>query len=119
MEKTALSRWVRAWHGISKPRGAKVVHRHDLGLSDVIWALGGLCALSRKPFDADLLTRQLPPPTTTDTLITGARSLGFRIRERAQPANRLGSLNLRQPAAGQPTRHLRAGYPGLPAGRDP
>lgn len=94
MEKTALSRWVRAWHGISKPRGAKVVHRHDLGLSDVIWALGSLCALSRKPFDADLLTRQLPPPTTTDTLITGARSLGFRIRERAQPANRLGSLNL-------------------------
>jgi ATP-binding cassette, subfamily B, bacterial HlyB/CyaB len=94
METTAVSRWVRTWQWIGKPREARVVHRHDLALNDVIWALGSLCALSRKPFDADLLTRQLPPPTTTDTLIAAARSLGFRIRQRSQPAASLGSMSL-------------------------
>ena len=63
-------------------------------MDDVVWSLGSLCALNRKPFDPKLLLQQFPPPASTDTLIAGARALGFRIRGQACSSDRLGSLSL-------------------------
>jgi ATP-binding cassette, subfamily B, bacterial HlyB/CyaB len=68
-------------HGLRGRRAVPVAH--ELPLHDVIWALGSICALHHQAFDAQLLLRELPsPPLTTDTLITAARSLHFRIRRR-------------------------------------
>ncbi len=50
-------------------------------LEDIVWSLGSICALHNRPFDAELLVRELPaPPLTTDALITAARALKLRIR---------------------------------------
>lgn len=68
--------------------------RYPLAPSDLVWAMGSICSLNRKPFDADVFLRQIPPPYTTDTLIHAARALGFRIRRKAVPVNRLASLKL-------------------------
>ena len=54
--------------------------RHRFSLADVIWVMGSFCALNRKPFDAELLAKQFPPPYSTDSLIHIARALGFRIK---------------------------------------
>jgi ATP-binding cassette, subfamily B, bacterial HlyB/CyaB len=61
---------------------------------DLVWAMGSFCALNRKPFDAELLRRQFPPPYNADSLIHAARALGFRIRRKDCPADALGSLAL-------------------------
>jgi ATP-binding cassette, subfamily B, bacterial HlyB/CyaB len=53
----------------------------QLPLQDIVWTLGSVSALHHRPFDPDLLMRELPAaPATSDCLITGARSLGFRIK---------------------------------------
>jgi len=49
---------------------------------DMVWAMGSFCALNRKPFDAELLLKQFPPPYTSDSLVHAARALGFRIKRR-------------------------------------
>ena len=63
-------------------------------LSDVVWAMGSFCALNRKPFDAELLAKQFPPPYTSDSFIHAARALGFRIKRRDVESPGLSSLNL-------------------------
>ncbi len=37
---------------------------HRIDPADLVWAAGSLCALSRIPFDAELLLEQFPPPYT-------------------------------------------------------
>lgn len=59
--------------------GFHVGARYGLELPDLVWAMGSFCALNRKPFDADLLVRQFPPPYTSDRIIEAARALGFKI----------------------------------------
>lgn len=54
-----------------------------------VWLLGSLCALHRRPFHADLLLKQFPPPYTTDSLIRAAKALGFRIRSQTLTASDL------------------------------
>jgi subfamily B ATP-binding cassette protein HlyB/CyaB len=61
---------------------------------DLVWAMGSFCALNRKPFDADLLVRQFPPPCSADSLVHAARALGFRIKRKDCPAETLGALSL-------------------------
>lgn len=61
---------------------------------DVVWALGSFCALNRKPFDAQLLTRQIPPPYTADSVIHAARALGFRIKRHDEVAESVGQLHV-------------------------
>src|SRR3569832_2450722 len=61
---------------------------------DVIWAMGSFCALNRKPFDAELLTKQFPPPYGADSFIHAARALGFRIKRRDCDSNVLANFNL-------------------------
>lgn len=61
---------------------------------DIVWALGSFCSLNQKPFDADLFVRQHPPPYTSDSIIHGARALGFRIERRQTDARSIAGLGL-------------------------
>lgn len=45
-----------------------------------IWALGSLCALHQKPFDAGLLLHEYPAPCDDAWLTRSSRALGFRSR---------------------------------------
>ena len=63
-------------------------------VSDIVWAMGSFCALNRKPFDADLLIKQFPPPYTSDSFIHAARALGFRIKRKNCDSTEIGKLNL-------------------------
>lgn len=79
--------------GIS--RSAADGKRAALTRDDIIWALGSLSALNSRAFDAELVARELQsPPLYTDSLIRGARSLGFRIKQRSCPAQGLRSAVL-------------------------
>jgi subfamily B ATP-binding cassette protein HlyB/CyaB len=62
-------------------------------VNDVIWAMGSFCALNRKPFDAELLSKQFPPPYTSDSFIHAARALGFRIKRRDCDSAALAGFN--------------------------
>ncbi len=54
------------------------------GEAHLLWALGSLCALHRKSFDARLLSQEFPvsadAPYDESTLIRAAQALGFRIK---------------------------------------
>ena len=56
--------------------------------------MGSFCALNRKPFDAELLLKQFPPPYTSDSLIHAARALGFRIKRQDCSSEGVAKLNL-------------------------
>lgn len=62
-------------------------------IEDVVWAMGSFCALNRKPFDAELLSKQFPPPYSSDSLIHAARALGFRIKRRECDSAALAGFN--------------------------
>src|SRR3569623_795681 len=68
--------------------------RYGFTVDDVIWAMGSCCALNRKPFDAELLTKQFPPPYGADYFIHAARALGFRIKLQNYDNNELANFNL-------------------------
>ena len=65
-----------------------------LATTDVVWAMGSFCALNRKPFDAESLTKQFPPPYSSDSLIYAARALGFRIKRHDCESSTVFRLNL-------------------------
>ena len=67
---------------------------HILQRDDVIWAMGSFSALNRKPFDAELLIKQFPPPYSSDSLIHAARALGFRIKRHDCTSAAVAKLNL-------------------------
>ncbi|MDH5206031.1 MAG: peptidase domain-containing ABC transporter [Hylemonella sp.] len=77
----------------AKP-GATAAPPLAFSAADVAWAMGSFCALNRKPFDADLLLRQFPPPYSADSFIHAARALGFRIKRRDGDSAELHQLNL-------------------------
>ena len=84
---------------------------YSFDVKDIAWAMGSFCALNRKPFDAELLARQFPPPYTSDAFIHAARALGFRIKRRdCDPAALSGfnfpCLALLYAAAAAPTTHV-------------
>lgn len=66
---------------------------HSFTIEDLVWAMGSFCALNRKPFDAELLSRQFPPPYTDDSLIHAARALGFRIKRLELQPSEIGKLS--------------------------
>ena len=74
----------------ARHRKSDATPRWQLDPAQFAWAIGSLCALSRVPFDAELLLKQFPPPYTTDTLLRASRGLGFRIwlkhHDLAQPS---------------------------------
>jgi hypothetical protein len=68
---------------------------YEIPLNDVVWTLGSVSAVHHRAFDAELLLRELPaPPLTTDSLITAARSLGFRVKRHATCRRELATLTL-------------------------
>jgi ATP-binding cassette, subfamily B, bacterial HlyB/CyaB len=68
---------------------------YEIPLNDVVWTLGSVSAVHHRAFDAELLLRELPaPPLTTDSLITAARSLGFRVKRHATSRRELATLTL-------------------------
>ena len=67
---------------------------HTFTVEDIVWAMGSFCALNRKPFDAELLIKQFPPPYSADSFIHAARALGFRIKRQECASNALANLNL-------------------------
>lgn len=73
----------------------KPVTPYEVPLQDVVWSLGSFSAFHHRAFDAQLLLRELPaPPLTTDSLITAARSLQFKIQRRDLLVSGLGQLTL-------------------------
>ena len=48
-----------------------------LSQGDMLWVLGSLCQLHRKPFDPKLVTQQFTPPYDIATLKQAARALDF------------------------------------------
>ncbi len=59
---------------------------------DFVWALQTLCAVHRRPFDAQLLLQQFPPPYDDAALVRAARGLGFKAQLRALDAAALDQL---------------------------
>lgn len=51
--------------------------------ADFVWALQTLCAVYLRPFDAQLLLQQFPPPYDEAALVRAARGLGFKTQVRA------------------------------------
>ena len=51
-----------------------------LAAADVVWAIGSLCNLHRRGFDATAYARRTPPPHTLATLAEGLREAGFEVR---------------------------------------
>jgi subfamily B ATP-binding cassette protein HlyB/CyaB len=65
-----------------------------LRADDVVWAMGSLCALHRKPFDATLLLNQFPPPFKLSVLIEAPRALGFKVKQENTPVHQIRQLHL-------------------------
>jgi subfamily B ATP-binding cassette protein HlyB/CyaB len=85
-----LSLWLR-W--LSGRRSQPVAY--EIPLRDVVWTLGSVSAFHHRAFDAELLLRELPaPPLTTDSLITAARSLGFRVKRHGTTRRNLAALTM-------------------------
>ena len=51
-----------------------------IAAKDFVWAVGSLCNLHRRPFDANLVQRAFPPPHSACTLMAALRSLEFAAR---------------------------------------
>jgi subfamily B ATP-binding cassette protein HlyB/CyaB len=67
-------------------------HGFTLSRLSLLWVLGSYCQLIRRPFDAELLMQQFPPPYTTDTLVHASRSLGLKIQSLRRSADQLHTL---------------------------
>ena len=65
-----------------------------LAPADVMWAIGSLCNLHRRAFDAAAYARRAPPPHTLATLAEGLREAGFEVRVLRARAGALGQLTM-------------------------
>jgi ATP-binding cassette, subfamily B, bacterial HlyB/CyaB len=66
---------------------------YEIPIEDVLWSIGSFCALHHRAFDPELLIRELPaPPVSTDSLITAARSMKFRVQRRDDGLSALSKL---------------------------
>ena len=62
--------------------------------ADLVWALGSIAGLHRKPFDAQLLLQQFPPPYSVASLISAAQALGFDARFGPDKLDRVNRADL-------------------------
>ena len=65
-----------------------------LAAGDVLWAIGSLCNLHRRPFDAAAYARRTPSPHTLVTLVEGLRDAGFEVRVARVGVDALARLTL-------------------------
>lgn len=68
--------------------------RRELPQEEILWAMGSMCALHRRPFSVELVARDFPPPCTTQTLVAVARALSYRIKAFKVQASRLERMSL-------------------------
>lgn len=68
--------------------------RREVPQEEILWALGSMCALHRRPFAAELVAKDFPPPCTTQTLVGAARALSFRIKPFKVKPERLARMAL-------------------------
>jgi subfamily B ATP-binding cassette protein HlyB/CyaB len=62
--------------------------------ADLVWGLGSVARLHRKPLDPGLLLQQFPPPHVFDSLIAAAKALGFEARFGPDRLDKLAPLDL-------------------------
>lgn len=68
---------------------------YEIPLHDVVWTLGSVSGVHHRAFDAELVLRELPaPPLTTESLITAARALGFRVKRHGFTRGDLAALTM-------------------------
>lgn len=65
-----------------------------VGNADLVWVLGSLARLHRRPFDAELLLQQFPPPHAVASLIAGAQALDFDARLSHESLDRIARADL-------------------------
>jgi len=54
---------------------------HAVPQTELLWALGSICALHQRPFSAELVEREFPQPCSHATLIRAGRAVGLRIKQ--------------------------------------
>ena len=75
-------------------RAASQITPPGLSIDDLVWAMGSLCALNQKPFDAELLARAYPPPYEIGSFEQAATGLGFRVKRLSVSAREAAGLTL-------------------------
>ena len=65
-----------------------------VGSADLVWVLGSLARLHRRPFDAELLLQQFPPPHAVESLLAAAQALDFDARRTHQSLDELTRADL-------------------------
>jgi len=65
-----------------------------VGGADLSWALASIAGLHKKPFDAQLLLQQFPPPYSVASLIAAAQALGFDTRFGPDNLDHVGRADL-------------------------
>lgn len=60
-----------------------------MNTQELLWLLGSLAAIFRRPYDPDLLARQFPPPLAEDAFERAASAAGFVATSRTVPLRRL------------------------------
>lgn len=68
--------------------------RREVPQDEILWAMGSMCALHRRPFSVELVAKDFPPPCTTQTLVAAARALSFKIKPFKVQASRLDRMAL-------------------------
>src|SRR4051812_49568774 len=61
---------------------------------DFLWAVGSVCNLRRRLFDAALIQREFPPPHSAVTVVEALRSLELEVRVTTMPWRALGLASL-------------------------
>ncbi len=69
-----------------------MLHHASVETADLVWALSGLCASHRIPFEPRLFLQQFPPPFTIATLERAGRAFGLKLcaQEHAAPLRGAG-----------------------------
>lgn len=68
--------------------------RREVPQDEILWAMGSICSLHRRPFSVELVAKDFPPPCTTQTLVAAARALSFKIKPFKVQASRLDRMAL-------------------------
>jgi ATP-binding cassette, subfamily B, bacterial HlyB/CyaB len=63
-----------------------------LSAKQFAWAVGSMCAVHKKPFDAGLLLSQFVPPYVEASLLQAFSALGFKIKSLKSSSAELASL---------------------------
>ena len=61
----------------------------EIRREELLWALGSICALRQRPFAAELVEREFPPPCSFATLISAGRAVGLRVKHVALVPGRI------------------------------